>query len=124
LTITWLAHINTARQLLSALATYKVFSSSLKDNALVVDPLGAPGYKPASNVSNTFLFEYQLRRRNYHWHLLQKIVVIFAMHISFGLSPTLISAINLCIPVSKNQNLITSPAGYVQFFLFPERIQV
>src|SRR6476469_1309261 len=44
----------TATQLLSALAAYKVFPSWLNANPLVVDPLGALGYKAALSVSTTF----------------------------------------------------------------------
>ena len=45
----------TARQLLSALAMYKVFSSLLKAIPLVVDPLGASANSAAFRVSTTFL---------------------------------------------------------------------
>ena len=47
---------NTERQLLSALAIYNVFSSSLSAKPLLVDPEGDPGYKAALNVSITVLF--------------------------------------------------------------------
>ncbi len=46
--------LNTARQLLSALAMYNVFSSGLNARPLVVEPCGALGYKEAVNVSITF----------------------------------------------------------------------
>src|SRR5881392_4192363 len=45
---------NTARQLLSAFAIYKVFSSSLNATPLEVDPLGELGKRAAFNVSITF----------------------------------------------------------------------
>ena len=45
---------NTARQLLSALAIYNVFSSALNATLLVVEPGIELGYSAAFNVSSTF----------------------------------------------------------------------
>src|ERR1700744_1130968 len=47
---------NTARQLLSALAIYRVFSSRLRDTPLVVEPLSLVVYRAALSFSSTFLF--------------------------------------------------------------------
>ena len=46
----------TAKQLLSALAMYKVFSSVLSATPLVAEPAGALGYSAQLRVSSTFLF--------------------------------------------------------------------
>src|SRR5579872_3971247 len=80
---------NTARQLLSASATYKVRSSLLRATALVVEPGSELGYSAAFNVSTTFrlrisitdtLLSFALATNSHR--------PFFAMHISFGLSPT------------------------------------
>jgi hypothetical protein len=46
----------TERQLLSAFAMYKVFSSALSATLLVVDPEGASGKRPVCRVSITLRF--------------------------------------------------------------------
>src|ERR1700743_2688082 len=45
---------NTARQLLSALAIYNVFSSGDKASPLVVEPVSRVGYKAVDTVSTIF----------------------------------------------------------------------
>src|SRR5678815_4197861 len=80
---------NTARQLLSAFAMYKVFSSALKATLFVVEPGTELGYKAALSVSITLrwlilitdtLLSLALATYNH--------LPFFDKHISLGLSPT------------------------------------
>src|ERR1700683_4567322 len=84
----WLTS-NTARQLSSALATYKVLSSLLRASALVVEPGSELGYRAAFSVSTTFRSRISITET-----LLSLAFAtnsqrpFFVRHISFGLSPT------------------------------------
>src|SRR5690349_18959908 len=80
---------NTAIQLLSAFAIYKIFSSALKATLFVVEPGTELGYKAALSVSITLrcpifttdtLLSLALATYNH--------LPFFDKHISFGLSPT------------------------------------
>ena len=93
---------NTDKQLLSALAMYSVFSSALKPNPLVVDPLGASGYKAAFSVSITFRSFTCMMETELSFELATNKYFPFSeRRISFGLSPTGISATIFFFSVSN-----------------------
>src|SRR5580698_8660076 len=80
---------NTARQLLSALATYKVLSSLLRASALVVGPGSELGYRAAFSVSTTFRSRISITETLLSLALATNSHRPFVVrHISFGLSPT------------------------------------
>ena len=83
---------NTARQLLSALAMYNVFSSSLKAIPLLVEPLGDLGNKEAFKVSRILLFFVLITETELSCELAtnNKLPFLFNNN-SFGWSPTSIS---------------------------------
>src|SRR6185312_12533300 len=98
---------NTARQLLSALATYRVFSSPLSASALVVDPGREPGYSAAFSVSTTFRLRRSITDTLLSFALATKSQrPLRVRHMSLGLSPTPMPApSNLRLRVSKISNL-------------------
>src|SRR5450432_3387882 len=82
---------NRARQLLSALAIYKVFSSGLNASPLVVEPSGALGYREEVNVSITFFEATLITETELSLELAtNKYLPLFARQISLGLSPMFI----------------------------------
>src|SRR5436190_11499799 len=81
----------TARQLLSALAIYKVFSSVLNARPLDVEPGGAFGKSAALNISITFNVCVLMTETELSFALATyKSLPLFDKHNSFGLSPTFI----------------------------------
>ena len=98
----------TARQLLSALAMYKVFSSSLNATPLVVEPCRESGYKAAFKCfKHLTLLNIDYRNTIIIGISNKQILPIFCKHISFGLSPTAILLVNLFVLVLKT--IILSP---------------
>src|SRR6185437_6845268 len=97
---------NTARQLLSAFATYSVLSSPLSARAFVVEPGGASGYKAALSVSTTFRLRISMTDTLLSFALATKSQRLFrVIQMSFGLSPTAISPANARFPVSNIRSL-------------------
>src|SRR5689334_23801282 len=92
---------NTARQLLSALAIYNIFSFSLNASPLLVEPLGASGYSAVLSVSTSFFV----------FVLIMETVLSFAMAtnkycpfllstISLGWLPVAMLSVSCCAAIS------------------------
>src|SRR6185312_350587 len=91
---------NTARQLLSALAMYRVLLSLLSATPFVVDPARDAGYSAAFKVSITSPFLISITETLLSFALATKRnFPFFVRQISFGLSPTAIRRIIFFNPV-------------------------
>src|SRR5215204_6216444 len=90
----------TARQLLSALAMYKVFSSVLNARPLEVEPGGASEKSAALNVSITFNVCVLMTETELSFALAtNKSFPLFDKHNSLGLSPTFIDWVIVLVAV-------------------------
>src|SRR4051812_11694268 len=82
---------NTARQLLSAFATYNFFSSAESASPFEVEPSGASGNKAAFRTSTTFRFLVSITDTLLSFALATyKMLPVLFSNISLGLSPVAI----------------------------------
>ena len=100
------ATLKTARQLLSAFATYKVFSSVDNASPLDVEPSGALGYKAAFKTSTWVRFFTSTTETllSLAFAIYNKFPFLFKSS-SFGLSPTATSATTSFFCVSNTSTL-------------------
>src|SRR5688572_10181748 len=115
----------TARQLLSALAIYNVFSLALNASPLVVDPFGASGYKAVLKVSitlrsGTLITETELSLA----FATKRYLPFFVRQISLGLSPTGIESVIILLPVLNTSSLSPPHNDRYNSFLSGDNRQV
>src|SRR5215210_4581331 len=97
---------NTARQLLLALATYKLFSLVDKASPLDEEPSGALAYKAAFKTSSTFRFFILMTETLLSLALATyRMLPLLLSNNSLGLSPTGISSTNFLCFVSNTSTL-------------------